>query len=98
MREKEARMARWNFVAMGQTGLTGWTAKAARPLATVIARRTGRSEAEILALIGTAFLTITLIDFLRTLDAVITAGRTGNGQDKGIPPATALLTQPGGDL
>ena len=26
-------MAKWNFVAMGQAGLTGWTGKAARPVA-----------------------------------------------------------------
>ncbi len=26
-------MAKWNLVAMGQAGLTGWTGKAARPVA-----------------------------------------------------------------
>jgi hypothetical protein len=70
-------MAKWNFVAMGQTGLTGWTGKAARPLAHAIARRTGRPEAQILSLIGAGFLAIALIDFLRQVDAVIAAGRTG---------------------
>jgi hypothetical protein len=70
-------MAKWNFVAMGQAGLTGWTGEVARPVARVIARRTGRPEAEILSLIGAVFLAITLIDFLRNVDAVITAGRTG---------------------
>ena len=66
-------MAQWNFVAMGQVGLTGWTGKAARP----VARRTGRPEAQILSLIGGVFLAIALIDFLREVDAVIAAGRTG---------------------
>jgi hypothetical protein len=69
-------MTNWNLVAMGQTGLTGWTAKAARPIAGFIARRTGRPEPEMLALIGAVFLAISLIDFLRTVDSVITAGRT----------------------
>ena len=41
----------WNWVAMGQMGLTGWTKVAAKPLARAIARRTGRPEAQILALI-----------------------------------------------
>ena len=58
-------MPKWNFVAMGQVGLTGWTRTAAQPVARAIARRTGRPEAQILALIGAAFLAIALIDFLR---------------------------------
>jgi hypothetical protein len=66
-------MSKWNLVAMGQAGLTGWTRQAARP----VARRTGRPEAEILSLIGAVFLAIALIDFLRDVDAVIAAGRTG---------------------
>jgi hypothetical protein len=69
-------MAKWNYVAMGQAGLTGWTGQVARPVARAVARRTGRSEAEILSLIGAAFLTIALINFLREVDAVIMAGRT----------------------
>ena len=32
-------MPKWNFVAMGQVGLTGWTREAAQPLARWIARR-----------------------------------------------------------
>jgi hypothetical protein len=71
----------WNFVAMGEVGLTGWTGKAARPVARAVARRTGRPEAQILALIGAGFLAISLIDFLRQVDAVIAAGRAG-------PPAS----------
>jgi hypothetical protein len=69
-------MSKWNFVAMGQAGLSGWTREAARPVARAVARRTGRPEAEILSLIGAVFLTIALIDFLRDVDAVIAAGRT----------------------
>ena len=76
-------MRKWNFVAMGQVGLTGWTKVAAQPVARAIARRTGRSETEILALIGAAFLAIALIDFLREVDAVIAAGRPAvSQQDK----------------
>ena len=74
-------MAKWNFEAMGQVGLAGWTGKVARPVAHSIARKTGRPEAEILSLIGAAFLAMALINFLREVDAVIAAGRTGR------PPA-----------
>ena len=79
-------MAKWNFVAMGQAGLTGWTRTAAQPVARLIARRTGRPEADILALIGAGFLAITLIDFLRNVDAVIAAGRTGPQAGGALPP------------
>ena len=74
-------MAKWNFVAMGQAGLTGWTREVARPVARAVARRTGRPEAQILAVIGAAFLAITVINFLREVDTVIAAGRTAR------PPA-----------
>ena len=81
-------MAKWNFAAMGQAGLTGWTRTAARPAARLIARRTGRPEADILALIGAGFLAITLTGFLRNVDSVIAAGRTGPQAGK-APPAGA---------
>jgi hypoxanthine phosphoribosyltransferase len=70
-------MSKWNFVAMGQAGLTGRTRTVAQPIARSIARKTGRPEAQILSLIGGVFLAIALIDFLREVDAVIAAGRTG---------------------
>jgi hypothetical protein len=79
-------MRKWNLVAMGQTGLTGSTAKVAKPIAKVISERTGWSEAQVLALIGGAFLAITLVDFLRTVDAVVTAGRTSVPAPIGAPP------------
>ena len=69
-------MPKWNFVAMGQVGLTGWTRVAARPVARAVARKTGRPEAQILSLIGAGLLAISVIDFLRQVDAVIAAGRT----------------------
>jgi hypothetical protein len=69
-------MPKWNYMAMGQVGLTGWTRMAAKPLARAVARRTGRPEAQILSLIGAGFLAVSLIDFLRQVDAVIAAGRT----------------------
>ena len=82
-------MPKWNFVAMGQAGLTGWTREVAKPVAGVIARRTGRPEAEILSLIGAAFLATTLIDFIRNVDAVLAAGRTGRGPASDPPAARA---------
>jgi hypothetical protein len=69
-------MPKWNFEAMGQVGLTGRARAAAKPVARAIARRTGRPEAQILSLIGAGFLAISLVDFLRQVDAVIAAGRT----------------------
>jgi hypothetical protein len=78
-----------NFEAMGHMGLTGWTRVAAKPLARAIARRTGRPEAQILSLIGAGFLAISLIDFLRQVDAVIAAGRNGRQPANDAPPARA---------
>ena len=69
-------MPKWNFVAMGQAGLTGRTKTIAQPVARTIARTTGRPEAQILSLIGAAFLAMALINFLREVDTVIAAGRT----------------------
>ena len=46
--------------------------------------RTARGD--ILALTGAGFLAITVIDFLRNVDAVIAAGRTGPQAGK-APPA-----------
>ena len=31
-------MSKWNFVAMGQVGLTGWTREVAKPVARAIGR------------------------------------------------------------
>jgi hypothetical protein len=70
-------MTKWNFVAMGEVGLTGWRKQAAQPAARLIARRTGRPESDILSLIGAGFLLIAVIDFLRTVDDVVAAGRGG---------------------
>ena len=84
--EGAPQMPEWDFVAMGQVGLTGWARAAAHPVARWIARRTGRPEAENLSLIGAAFLATTLIGFLRNVDAVIAAGRTAP-QPANDPPA-----------
>jgi hypothetical protein len=73
--ERAAQMPKWNLVAMGQVGLTGWTRMAAKPVARAFARATGRPETEMLSLIGAGFLAISLVDFLRQVDAVIAAGR-----------------------
>jgi hypothetical protein len=73
-------MPKWNFAAMGQAGLTGRTRTVAQPVARSIARKTGRPEAQILSLIGAAFLAMSLINFLREVDTVIAAGRTAVSQ------------------
>jgi hypothetical protein len=87
--EGTPQMSKWNFVAMGQVGLTGWTREVAKPVARSVARRTGRPEAEILSLIGAAFLAMTLIDFIRNVDAVIAARRTGRQSANDPPTARA---------
>ena len=72
-------MRRWNLIAMGQVGVSGVvTANVTKPIANSIARRTGRSEDQVLAIIGGGILAISLIYFLRTAGAVIAAGRTAN--------------------
>jgi hypothetical protein len=83
------QMPKWNFVAMGQVGLNGWTKVAAQLVARAVARRTGRPEAQILSLIGAGFLAISLIDFLRQVDTVVAAGRTGRQPDDDAPAARA---------
>jgi len=80
-------MPKWNWVAMGEVGLTGWARRAARPVARAFARRTGRPEADMLSLIGAGFLAISLIDFLRQVDAVIAAGRTAPAPARDAPAA-----------
>jgi len=79
-------MPTWNFAAMAQAGLTGRARAIARPAARAIARRTGRSEADILSLMGAAFLTLAVINFARLVGTVIKAGRTGR-QPAGGPSA-----------
>ena len=81
-------LSTWNFAAMGDVGLTGSTRKVAGPIAPMVARRTGLSQAKILALIGAAFLAVALIDFLRLLDAVLVAGRTVHKPANGDPRHT----------
>jgi hypothetical protein len=78
-------MPKWNIVAMGQAGLTGRTRTVAQPVARSVARKTGRPEAQILSLIGAAFLAMSLINFLREVDNVIAAGRSGRAP--GVQPA-----------
>ena len=87
-------MTKWDFVAMGQVGLTGQTRRAAQRVARVAARWTGRPEAQILSLIGAGFLAISLIDFLRQVDAVVAAGRTGR-QPATLPPPGRRAGNPG---
>jgi hypothetical protein len=71
-------------------GLTGQTRAVAQRVARVVARWTGRPEAQILSLIGAGFLAISLVDFLRQVDAVIAAGRTvpsvSQGRSRGQRP------------
>ncbi len=72
-------MRKWNLIAMGQVGVAGVvTTKVTQPIAKSIARRTGRSEDQVSAIIGAGVLAISLIYFLRTAQAVIAAGRTAD--------------------
>ena len=82
-------MPKWNLVAMGQAGLTGWTRVAAQSVARAFARSTGRPEPQMLSLIGAGFLAIALIDFLRQVDAVIAAGRPRRQPANDAPAAYA---------
>lgn len=84
-----AQLPKWNFEAMGQVGLTGQTRRAAQPVARAVARWTGRPQAQILSLIGAGFLAISLIDFLRQVDAVIAAGRPPRQPATDAPAARA---------
>ena len=92
--EGAPQMTKWNFVAMGQVGLTGQASRAAQPVARAVARWTGRPEAQILSLIGAGFLAISLIDFLRQVDAVIAAGRP-HRQPATRPPPGRRASNPG---
>jgi len=92
---RAAQMTKWNFTAMGQVGLTGQTRAAAQRVARVVARWTGRPEAQILSLIGAGFLAISLIDFLRQVDAVIAAGRAGRQPARDASAARPEGQQPG---
>jgi hypothetical protein len=74
----------------GKRNLTSWRRTQGRALVSIRlppTRRTGRPEAEILSLIGAAFLATTFIDFIRNVGAVIAAGRTG--RQSAIDPPTA---------
>ena len=79
-------MAKWNFVAMGQAGLTGRARTAARPVARLIARRTGRPEADILALIGAGFLAITRSTSSATSTPSSRPGEPALRPGKPLPP------------
>ena len=92
--EGAPQMPKWNFTAMGQVGLTGQARRAAQPVARVAARWTGRPEAQILSLIGAGFLAIALVGFLRQVDAVVAAGRTGRQPASDAPAARPESRQP----
>jgi len=66
-----------------------------QPVARAVARWTGRPEAQILSLIGAGFLAISLIDFLRQVDAVIAAGRPHRQPARDAPAARPEGQQPG---
>ena len=82
-------MPKWDFEAMGQVGLPPQTRAAVQPVVRAVARWTGRPEAQILSLIGAGFLAISLIDFLRQVDAVIAAGRPRRQPARDAPAARA---------
>jgi hypothetical protein len=89
-----ALVPKWNWVAMGQVGLTDRTRRVAQPVARVVARWTGRPEAQILSLIGAGFLATSLFGFLRQADAVVAAGRTGRQPASDAPAVGPEGPQP----
>jgi len=68
-----------NIRALGQSGLTGWRRKAAQPVARAVARRSSMNESQILAIIGGAFLALSLIGFVRTAMSTVRAARSETG-------------------
>ena len=65
--------------ALGESGLTGWRRFAARPVARAVARRSSMNEGQVMALIGGAFLLLTVIGFVRTTVTTIRAAREESG-------------------
>jgi hypothetical protein len=61
---------------MGEGGMSGVTAVVLQPVVDGLARATGRPERDIKAVIGPGLLLMTLIGFVRTVEAVIRAGST----------------------
>jgi hypothetical protein len=61
---------------MGEGGMSGVTAVVLQPVVDGLARATGRPERDIKAVIGAGLLLMTLIGFVRTVEAVIRAART----------------------
>jgi hypothetical protein len=68
-------MSGLDYEAMGTVGLPTAAKRVAEPVAAFVARRTGRSTSQILALVGAGFLALSVIQFLRTVDSVVSAGR-----------------------
>ena len=87
-------MSKWNFVAMGQVGPTGWTREVAKPAARSIARRTGRPEAQILSLIGAAFLATTLSTSSAMSMPSSRRGAPAVSQRTTLPPPTPRTARP----
>jgi hypothetical protein len=66
-----------DVVAMGRTGLTGMRGRLGQSVAGPVADRTGLTREQVEAIIGGAFLLLTLWQFLRVLQRAIAAGRSG---------------------
>jgi hypothetical protein len=66
-----------NYVAMGNTGLTGWQRRAAQPVARAVATRSALTEEQVLASIGGILLLLSAVGFLRTMRTMVRAGRAG---------------------
>ncbi len=65
-----------NTVAMGKAGLTGVKGKVAQRVAGPVAERTRLSRDQVEALLGAAFLALSLWQFLRVARRVVAAGRS----------------------
>jgi hypothetical protein len=64
-----------NYVRMGQVGLGGWRGKVAGTVATPLAERSRFDEDEIMAIIGAAFLALSLWQSIKLVRSVLEAGR-----------------------
>jgi hypothetical protein len=61
--------------AMGRAGLTGWRGKMASKVAEPVAHRTPLRKIDVEALIGWAFLALTVLQFVKLARTAVRAGR-----------------------
>jgi hypothetical protein len=73
-----------NIEAMGRVGLTGVRGKAGRGIARAVARRTTLDEDRVAAVIGGVLLVLTVYQAVKTVRAVVEAGRGARRPDQHV--------------